>query len=125
MDEMIRSLPLLLIALLAVTLVATVGAIASRRLQFNYGYLTVVSLAVYALLGYHAAAIAGIKMVLLAGFIVGTYDATGGFKLSKVCKAHLRIYGEEGKKITYEQALITMAVIAPLFSFVGYILRTN
>jgi uncharacterized membrane-anchored protein YitT (DUF2179 family) len=125
MEEMRIALPLIGLAILAVTLVDTIGAIASRLLKFKYGWLTFLSLAVYTMLGYYCASIVSIRMALLASLIVGTYDATVGFKLSKICKANLGEHKEEMEKITYAHSLMIMAIICPLFSGIGYALNTN
>lgn len=123
MPEMMNALPLIAFAILAVTFIDTIGAFASRRLQFNYTYLSVLSLAVYALLGYFGAGVTSNKMVLLASVIVGAYDATVGFKLSKICKANFGIF--ETEKVTYGYVLVAMIIIAPLFSGIGYAIKTN
>lgn len=125
MDEFFKALPLVGGGILGVTLIDTVGAVASRRLQFNYGYLTLLSLAVYFLIGYYGAGIAANKTVLLASLIVGSYDATIGFKLSKLCKPNLGSFEEDMKKVTYAHALLMMAIIGPLFSGIGYAVHSN
>lgn len=125
MPEMMNALPLIAFAILAVTLIDTVGAFASRRLQFNYTYLSVLSLAVYALLGYFGAGMTSNKMVLLTSVIVGSYDATVGFKLSKICRANFGTFEKETEKVTYVYVLIAMIIIAPLFSGIGYAIKTN
>lgn len=120
-----NSVLLFAIPLLAVTLIDTIGAVASRRLQFNYAYLSILTLAVYAMLGYYGAGAATNKMVLLASVIVGAYDATVGFKLSKICKANFGRFEKDTKKVGYGYALVTMIIIAPLFSGIGYAIKTN
>jgi hypothetical protein len=120
-----NSLLLIAFAILAVTLIDTVGAFASRRLQFNYTYLSVLTLTVYWMIGYYGAGIASNKMVLLASVVVGAYDATVGFKLSKICKANFGIFEKETEKVTYGYVLVAMIIIAPLFSGIGYAIKTN
>jgi hypothetical protein len=120
MTEILSSLPYIVGALLSVTLIDTVGAVASRRLNFNYGYLTVLSLSVYTVLGYCIASKAGLNMVFIASLLVGFYDATVGFKLSKTLKANIQVPQEIESKITVSHALMIMLFIAPLFAFIGY-----
>ena len=114
---------MLLLAILCVTLIATVGAIASRLLRFNYGYLTVLSLAVYATCGFFIAGIAGFNMVLLASLIVGSYDATVGWKLAKVCRANFVVEEEELEKMTYAYTIKVMLLVGPTFFSIGYLAR--
>lgn len=125
MNETMNSVLLFAIPLLAVTLIDTIGAVASRRLQFNYTYLSILTLAVYAMLGYYGAGTATNKMVLLASVIVGAYDATVGFKLSKICNANFGRFEKDTKKVGYGYVLVTMIIIAPLFSGIGYAIKTN
>lgn len=125
MAEMIYSLPFIIAALLSVTLIDTLGAIASRKFDFNYGYLALISFAIYMLIGYYIAGVAGLNMVLLASFLVGFYDATVGFKLSRMCKANFVFPKEQLEKMTYSYTLRMMMLICPTFSFIGYIFRKS
>jgi lipopolysaccharide export LptBFGC system permease protein LptF len=123
MNEIIHSLPIILGALLCVTFIDTVGAVASRKLKFNYGYLTVFSLTIYTLIGYGIAGMAGLNMMLLASLTVGLYDATVGWKLSQWCRANTNLPKELEEKLTTNYSLMVMALIAPVFAYIGYCLR--
>ena len=123
MNELLASLPFLFAALLAVTLIDTVGAIASRRLNFNYGYFTVLSLVAYTGIGYGIAGVAGINMMLIASLVVGLYHSMVGWKLSKVFEANVGVPKEFEDKLTYSHAMALLLLIAPLFAYIGYSLR--
>lgn len=122
MAEIMGSVPFLLLALLCVTLIATVGAIASRMLRFNYGYLTVLSLTVYTSTGFMIAAGAGFTVVLMASLLVSCYDATIGWKLATMCRANFVLEEEELKKIDYTHNLKLMLLIGPAFFTIGYLI---
>lgn len=123
MTELLNGLPFLLFGLIGVTLIDSVGAIASRKLQFNYGYLTPISLAVYGLLGYLTAGVAGSTVVILYSLLVGFYDATVGMYLSRRCNANLGELKEYSDNLTHRDTLGLMLVIAPGFALLGYLLH--
>lgn len=125
MTEIIRSIPFIVAGLIAVSLIASVGAIASRRLNFNYGWLTILSLMIYFMIGYYGGGIVQGRMVLIASLVVGTYDATVGWNLSKMFKANVEIPKDMEGKITYAYSLTVMAIVAGLFSGIGYAIKTN
>lgn len=113
-----------LAGLAAVTLIGSLGAIASRKLNFRYSGLTIISLAVYMGIGYFVSGVAGLSMAMLVALIVGFYDATAGVKLSKLFRANLLPLEEEMmNKLTTEFYLGVMAVLSLLFSFMGFGLR--
>jgi hypothetical protein len=119
----IQALPYILGALAAVTIIDTVGAWASRILNFNYGYLSILSFAAYILLGYFMPKQVGFSVVVLAGLLVGFYDATIGLKLSHIFKANTRMTEEELQKFTTSFALALMLFLSPVLVGIGYLLR--
>jgi len=123
MTELLNGLPFLLFAIFGVTLIDSVGAIASRKLQFNYGYLTPVSIGVYTLLGYLTAGVAGSTVVILYSLLVGFYDATVGLYLSRRCNANLGEMKEYGDNLTHRDTLGLMLVVAPGFALFGYLIH--
>lgn len=106
-------------ALVVVTLLDTIGAIASRVFKFRYTSLAVFSFAVYVLIGY---LIAGISLALLAALVVGFYDGTVGWILCKRCKANFGVSDEVIEKMTSTSNLTVMLFIAPLFTFIGHLI---
>jgi Flp pilus assembly pilin Flp len=109
-------------ALAVVTLIATIGAWASRQFRFNYGYLSIISFILYLLLGYTVSSVAGLIMALLASLVVSFYDATVGWKLALWMKANTEMAEEELAKITPDRNLMVMLFIGPLFAIMGHAL---
>jgi|GEM_PF-2649681 len=78
-----------LIGLTCITLIATLGAVASRKFNFKYTYLGMLSFAIYIVIGYllsgcHFELITVLAMCAL----LGLYDSTIGLKLSIRFKAN-------------------------------------
>ena len=78
MTTLTHTLLVKLIGLASVTLIDSIGSIASRRLQFNYGWLTILSLSVYTCTGYFIGEESNLNLVFAANCIIGFYDATIG-----------------------------------------------
>jgi hypothetical protein len=69
-------------AVLAVLLLDTVGSLAADHYGFEYGRLAVVSYALYALAGWAAGRLGGLRGAALVGFCTGLVDATIGWAIS-------------------------------------------
>ena len=111
-----------LIGLLVITIIDTLGAIASRKLDFNYAYLTPVSLAVYLLIGYFVSKDYGLYYAILSCCVTGLFDATIGWNLSLSLKANSGLTDEEIEKLTPYSRVAGMLGIASLFAFFGSLL---
>jgi hypothetical protein len=110
-----------LIGAFCILFIDVVGAIASRKLKFEFGYLSFISFTIYVLLGYFVTIAGNLNLALLAALFVGFIDATVGWKLSKLCKAHTALNKEELSKMTAAMNLKVMLFIAPVFAFIGYL----
>lgn len=72
----------LLIGILSVITFDTIGSLTSRRFGFNYSYLTVGSLLIYAIVGFFASKYNGLGFAPLASGIIGLVDSTLGWYIS-------------------------------------------
>ena len=110
------------ISIIAVTLIDTVGAIASRKLKFKYGYLSFLSLAVYFALAYLNANYITLVSVVLVNAVLGFYDGTVGFWLSIILKANNGLTAEQVKKaFGFKSGLVAM-VIAEVTGLIAIII---
>ncbi len=100
MTQLIQGLPFLIGGLISVTIIDTAGAIASRRLGFNYGYLTFASLIVYTLIGSFVSKKLGLDIAILISLIISFYEGTVGYMLSKKLNANTGLTDEELQKLT-------------------------
>lgn len=115
-------LPIILLALFAVTFIDTVGAWASRKFDFNYMRLSVASFIVYILIGYLIARQDGLLMAVIVNLLVGFYDATVGLKLALILRANYRLKEEEKQYLTTHFSVISMMLISPIMAFIGYLI---
>lgn len=107
-----KTLSIFLVGILAVTLLDSLGAIASRQLSFNYSLLSVVSFIVYVGFAFFLARQSDKKTTLILTGLLGLFDATIGWKLSELLGANT---GENKIEIT-TTILITTAIFMTLFA---------
>ena len=96
------------IALLSVTAIDALGAIASRKFRFNYGYFTVLSFTTYLLTGYFLSFVTSLSSVLLLCGMVGIFDGTVGFKIAKRLKPY-------AGKVNYDEIKHDYSVVLLIF----------
>ena len=108
--------------LLAITLIDTLGAIASRKFNFKYVYLSVFSFVVYTLLGYFVAREYSLNATIVSTCLVGIYDATVGWHFSLVLKANNGLTEEQMQQMNPLSRIISMIGIGIIFGYIGYFL---
>ena len=112
---------LLLGGIIAVTAIDFIGSITSRKLNYNYAYLTPLSFLVYLLLGYFGQkSMANLTWTLLVPAIVGIYDGTIGWRISTMLNANFGKYTENNRKLSLSDRVIGMIGISTIFAFIGY-----
>jgi len=108
-----------LTGLICITLIDTVGAVASRKLNFKYTYLSIVSFIVYIGIGYLISKQYGLTIALIVNAILGLYDSTVGMSLSIRAKANTgNITGVEGNP----KMIVGMIITALFLGIFGYFL---
>lgn len=107
-----KTLSIFLVGILAVTLLDSLGAIASRQLSFNYSLLSIVSFVVYVGFAFFLARQSDKKTTIILTGLLGLFDATIGWKLSELLGANT---GENKIEIT-TTILITTAIFMTLFA---------
>lgn len=107
-----KTLSIFLVDILAVTLLDSLGAIASRQLSFNYSLLSIVSFVVYVGFAFFLARQSDKKTTIILTGLLGLFDATIGWKLSELLGANT---GENKIEIT-TTILITTAIFMTLFA---------
>ena len=118
-------LPYLLIGIALIALLDTFGAVASRKLKFNYGLLSPVSFAIYTVIAYLVSKHHTIDITLCCNILLGMFDATAGWYLSFKLKANTGGTEEQVLEVTAGQRILLMAVIASVFGVIGYMLAHN
>ncbi len=107
------------IALLSVTAIDALGAIASRKFRFNYGYFTVLSFTAYLLTGYFLSFVTSLSSVLLLCGMIGIFDGTIGFKIAKRLKPYAGKVNYDEIKHDYSVVLIIF-FLAIIVGALGY-----
>ena len=105
--------------LAGVTIIDTVGAYASRKFNFNYGYLIIVSAGLYIVIGYLCANRYNLSMAFLINGLLGLYDGTIGLKLSILLKANKGLSAEKSQEIGVEKIGLMMVFMGFFFALVG------
>jgi hypothetical protein len=123
MLQLTHAIPFTLAALLGVTILTVAGSISSRIFKFSYVYWSILSFAIYTLLGYLIGSSSNLSTAFLASLVVGFYDATACWKLSLLLKANFNLSEEEMKNLTVKNSLTVMLFVAPFFAFIGYLFK--
>jgi hypothetical protein len=106
-----------------ITLVDTFGAVASNRIHFKYVWLTTVSFAIYAVIGFILAEVTNYPTTALYMGLLGLFDGTIGLKLSIYCKANMGLSKEQLAKMQSAKTAVMMIVVAIALGSLGYAVR--
>lgn len=109
-----------LVGILAVALLDSLGAIASRQLGFSYSLLSFVSFIVYVGFAFFLTRQADKKTTIILTGLLGLFDATIGWKLSELLGANT---GENKVEISTTILLVTaifMTIFASLLGLLGW-----
>lgn len=109
-----------LLAIVAITLVDTLGAVASRKLNFKYAWLSFLSLAIYLLADYFIGKTNSQNITLIATSLIGFYDATAGWNYAMALKANHGLTEEQLRQLTPTSRVICMIGVAILFGSLGF-----
>jgi fructose-specific phosphotransferase system IIC component len=120
-----KALPTLLIGIAAVTLLDSLGAIASRQMNFNYSYLSVISFIIYVAIAFAIARRTDKKTAIISAGLLGLYDATVGWKLSMLLQANTGNMTVEITPTVLITTAIFMALFAALLGLLGWWLSTK
>ena len=106
---------ILLTGILAITLLDTLGAIASKQLGFNYTSLAALSFIIYAAVGFFATKQRDLKTGVLFAAATGLFDSTVGWKITMMLGVNA------GVKITPILWLITIIFVTGSAAVCGLI----
>jgi hypothetical protein len=111
--------------IILITLLNTTGAVASRKLKFNYGLLSPISFAIYTFIGFLISKDKPMDVALLCNVLIGMFEATAGYYLLMKLKANTGGTEEQLVVLTEGQRTIVMIVIAGVFGMIGYMIAHN
>ena len=115
----------MLAGVILIALLNTTGAVASRKLKFNYGLLSPISFAIYTLIGFLISKDKPMDVALACNVLIGLFEATGGYYLLMKLKANTGKTEEQLVVMTEGQRTILMTVIAGVFAIIGYMIAHN
>lgn len=120
MPELNLILIVIVTGIMAVSIIDVVGSIASRRLNFDYGWFAILSIIVYTYIGYYLAKKTSFEITLITALIVGIYDGIVGHKISQKLKANVRMTDDEKEVFTPALRLTTILVLVFICTYVSY-----
>ena len=85
MNKLLR---FIILGIVLIILIDSIGSVTSRILDFNYGYFSILSVLNYGLIGYLTSKYYNLSKALLAGAVLGLFDATIGWQLAIFLKAN-------------------------------------
>src|SRR3954469_4269049 len=115
----------ILAGILLITLLNTTGAVASRKLKFNYGLLSPISFAIYTFIGFLISRDKPMDVALLCNILMGLFEATAGWYLLMKLKANTGGSEEQLVVMTEGQRTVLTTIIAGVFGIIGYMIAHN
>ncbi|WP_421942877.1 hypothetical protein [Pedobacter sp.] len=110
----------LIIGLASITFIDSVGAMLSRKMQFKYTYLSIISFMVYIAIGYVVSINHPLIFAMVINAFLGFYDATIGMKLSLIFKANIL---EPKIDMQVWKVTLSMVVTAIFLALIGHLIR--
>lgn len=108
-----------LLGVLLVTLLDSLGAIASRTFDFKYSNLSTVSTLLYLLIAFLITKKTDIKTGVIFSGLLGLFDATIGWKISMLLKANVGNLKTEINIGVWMIMAILMALFASIIGLIG------
>jgi len=108
---MIEQLTYLVIGIMGITILDSVGSILSRKLNFNYMLLTIVTIAIYSITSISIASIGNTKDGIIAGCVLGLFDATVGALIARKFEPNIGIGNSNDFKWKIESSMVLGLVV--------------
>ena len=108
--------------IIIIVLTGTLGAIASRKYDFKYSYLSIVSVAMYILIGFLASRQAGLVTAVVVNCVLGVIESTIGLLLSIKLKANIAVSPERLAKLVNPNTALFALLFAFLLTIAGHLL---
>jgi hypothetical protein len=108
------------LGLVGILIIDIFGSIASRKLDFNYVYLSVLSFVLYSYIGFSISESCGIASALITNFVIGLIDGTLGVFISVKLKANTNLTEKERRDIPGIYTVLTVLFFALISTIVGY-----
>lgn len=106
--------------MLAILLVDTLGAITSRKYQFRYEYLGIISTIIYVGMGFLVSRQAGLATAAAVNCALGFFDSTIGLYLAIRLKANTSVGPERFARSLHPNTALIMILFAFLLGVAGH-----
>ena len=116
----------IILGLVTVTLIATLGAAASRKYNFRYSLFAIASFLLYTVVGYCIGSKANMAAVVIASSVIGLFESTVCWKLCLRFRANMSM--EEQQVIMEMPASfrVILTMVAAVFcGMLGYLIGSN
>lgn len=121
MGNLDTSLIFILTGIVAVTILDCIGSILSRRLNFSYGYFTILSIIVYTYIACLMSEKANSWLAtMLVVVLIGFYDGTIGWIISNTLKANYGKAKEIAEKMTFAHTIPVAIIFAIVCGWIGF-----
>jgi hypothetical protein len=120
-----KAFPAFFIGLVAITLLDSLGAIASGQMSFNYSYLSLISFLIYFVIAFIIARQTDKKTTIVSTSVLGLYDATVGWKLSMILQANSGGMTVKITPVVLITTVVFMTLFAALLGLLGWGLLTK
>ena len=125
MEHLGISLIFILAGIAIVTIVDAIGSILSRKMNFNYGYFTIVSIVAYTYIAYLVSVeINSWLMTMFIVLIIGFYDGTVGWIISQKLGANYGKAKEFAEKMTFAHTILAGLIFSILCGLLGIYLAS-
>lgn len=104
---------------LAVLLLDALGSIASCHFNFNYGLLSPFSMLIFGMVAAYANPVSNFHIAISMAALVGLFDATIGWKTSKMLHANMGILAQEDSDHLEWDSILFTIFFAVLCGIVG------
>ena len=105
------SIIILLIGFILIAVYDILGAVLSRKLDFQYVWFSFGSFFLYGLIAFYLKGFGNITIALIGSFLIGVFDATVGLLIAEKFKANILKEDKEAVKIT-SKLVFSMGLLA-------------
>ncbi len=116
-----ESIIIILIALAIIAIYDAIGSILSRKLNFEYVWLTFGSFVIYGLIALYLEKYDGLIISIIGSFLIGMFDSTIGLLIAKKLNANILEKDKEAISIT-PKLVISMGSLASIIGILSILL---
>jgi len=126
MSHLYTSLIFILAGFVVVSVLDVIGSILSRRLNFSYGYFTILSVVVYTYIAFSMSEKTNSWLAtMIVTLLIGFYDGTVGWIISQTLKANYGKAKEFAQKMTFSHTITAAIIFSMVCGWLGIYLASH